>query len=151
MTTPASYVYVTYVRATPEQVWQALTDADLTASYWGHRNESDWEVGSRWDHVRSDGSGVSDAGGTVLESDPPRRLVTTWGPPDAPAEALSRVTFEIEPDGEIVRLTVTHRDLPTDQDRRDVSHGWPAVLANLKTLLETGHPLPREPWLKSAR
>jgi hypothetical protein len=61
------------------------------------------------------------------------------------------VTFEIEPDGEIVRLTVTHQGLPTEQDRRDVSHGWPAVLANLKTLLETGHPLPREPWLKPAR
>lgn len=151
MTVP-DYVYVTYIESTPEAVWEALTDADVTASYWGHRNESDWEVGSRWDHVRIDGSGISDCTGFVLESDPPRRLVTSWMPPgDERPETASRVTFEIEPDGEIVRLTVTHRDLPTDQDRRDVSHGWPAVLANLKTLLETGHPLPREPWLKPAR
>jgi uncharacterized protein YndB with AHSA1/START domain/DNA-binding transcriptional ArsR family regulator len=151
MTAP-DYVYVTYIESTPERVWEALTDADLTASYWGHRNESDWQVGSRWDHVRIDGSGISDVGGFVLESDPPRRLVTSWMPPDDERpEIASRVTFEIEPDGEIVRLTVTHQDLPTEQDRRDVSHGWPAVLANLKTLLETGHPLPREPWLKPAR
>jgi uncharacterized protein YndB with AHSA1/START domain/DNA-binding transcriptional ArsR family regulator len=151
MTAP-DYVYVTYIESTPERVWEALTDPDITASYWGHRNESEWEVGSRWDHVRIDGSGISDVGGTVLESDPPRRLVTSWAPPDDdPPQTTSRVTFEIEPDGEIVRLTVTHQDLPTDQDRRDVSHGWPAVLANLKTLLETGHPLPREPWVKPAR
>jgi uncharacterized protein YndB with AHSA1/START domain/DNA-binding transcriptional ArsR family regulator len=150
--TVPDYVYVTYIESTPERVWEALTDADVTASFWGHRNESDWEVGSRWDHVRVDGSGISDVGGFVLERDPPRRLVTSWMPPgDERPEATSRVTFEIEPDGEIVRLTVTHQDLPTEQDRRDVSHGWPAVLANLKTLLETGHPLPREPWLKPAR
>jgi uncharacterized protein YndB with AHSA1/START domain/DNA-binding transcriptional ArsR family regulator len=137
-----TFVYVTYIESTPERVWTALTDADLTASYWGHANVSDWQVGSRWEHVRTDGSGIADVAGTVVESDPPRRLVTTWDGEDD----SSRVTFEIEPYHEIVRLTVTHENLAHEQDRADVASGWPAVLANLKTLLETGQVLSREPW-----
>src|SRR5215218_4830192 len=66
-----SYVYVTYIHASPEQVWHALTDADLTAEYWGHRNVSDWQPGSSWQHVRTDGSEVSDIDGEVLEADRP--------------------------------------------------------------------------------
>jgi uncharacterized protein YndB with AHSA1/START domain len=79
-----------------------------------------------------------------LESRPPYRLVTTWAPP-AGGEA-SQVTFEIERYEEIVRLRVTHENLASEQDRADVASGWPAVLSNMKTLLETGHTLPRKPW-----
>jgi uncharacterized protein YndB with AHSA1/START domain len=146
MTNRPSTVYVLYIEATAERVWEALTDADLTARYWGHSNVSDWEVGSRWSHQRIDGSLIDDVVGVVLESDPPRRLVTTWGDPaDHEAEA-SRVTFELEPHGQIVRLTVTHAELPGEDDRKIAAHGWAAVLSNLKSLLETGHTLPQQPW-----
>lgn len=134
-----TFVYVTYIQSTPERVWHALTDADLTAEYWGHSNVSDWQEGSAWEHRHTDGSGIADVVGTVLESVPPKRLVMTFGEP-------SRVTFEIEPHSEIVRLTVTHEDLATQEDYEAVSAGWPAVMANLKSLLETGHVLPQAPW-----
>ena len=136
-----TYVYVTYIEATPEVVWHALTDADLTAAYWGHSNVSDWRVGSTWEHRRVDGSGVADVVGTVLVSDPPRRLVMTFG-----GEDPSEVTFDLVPHGGIVRLTVTHEKLLDPTDRAAVAHGWPAVMANLKSLLETGHVLPQAPW-----
>jgi uncharacterized protein YndB with AHSA1/START domain/DNA-binding transcriptional ArsR family regulator len=142
-----SFVYVTYIESTPELVWEALTDADVTASYWGHRNESDWEAGSGWAHVRTDGSGVADVVGEVVESTPPTRLVTTWASPDDPRpETTSRVTFAIAPYGGIVRLTVTHEDLADEAEARQAAGGWAAVLSNLKSLLETGHPLPLAPW-----
>ena len=81
-------------------------------------------------------------------SEPPTRLVTTWSAPDAqPGDEPSRVTFDIEPHGEIVRLTVTHEDLKDENERDEAASGWAAVLSNLKSLLETGSPLPREPWL----
>jgi uncharacterized protein YndB with AHSA1/START domain/DNA-binding transcriptional ArsR family regulator len=140
-----TYVYVTYIRAGAEQVWEALTSAELTARYWGHANVSDWEPGSRWEHRRTDGSGVADVVGQVLAAEPPARLVITFdaAEPDAPA---SVVTFLVEPYQDIVRLTVTHENLPDPKALRDVSHGWPAVLANLKSLLETGEVLPQQPW-----
>lgn len=149
-----SFVYVVYIESTPEQVWHALTDADLTARYWGHSNVSDgWRPGSGWEHRRTDGSGIADVVGLVLVSDPPRRLVTTWGLPpgsdsdgDPDLAAASRVTFEIEPYGGIVRLTVTHQGLRSDSEFETAAHGWAAVLSNLKSLLETGHPLPQAPW-----
>jgi len=142
-----TFVYVTYIKATPERVWQALTDPELTAAYWGHRNVSPgWQTGDRWDHVRTDGSGQTDGGGTVEESAPPRRLVLSWNPPDGRAAGTSRVAFDIEPWEGIVRLTVTHTDLPDAAMRADVASGWAGVLSNLKSLLETGHVLPRAPW-----
>ena len=142
-----SYVYVTYIESSPERVWEALTDPDLTAQYWGHSNISDWREGSRWEHRRVDGSDIADVIGTVLESLPPRRLMMTFDAPgEAPPDGPSRVTFDIEPYHEIVRLTVTHENL-ADTDALDaVSAGWPAVCANLKSMLETGHVLPRAPW-----
>jgi len=147
MTDRPDYVYVTYIESTPERVWEALTDADLTAAYWGHSNVSDWEPGSPWEHRRTDGSGIADVTGTVLESVPPRRLTMAWDAPDAPSpKGPSRVTFEIEAYHEIVRLTVTHDNLADDRSLEAISAGWPAVLANLKSLLETGHVLPRAPW-----
>lgn len=152
MTDKPTFVYVTYIESTPEKVWDALTDADLTAAYWGHSNVSDWRPGSRWEHVRTDGSGIADVVGTVVESERPTRLVTTWAAPDEEGQEdrRSRVTFDIRQHAEIVRLTVTHEDLADESERADVSSGWPAVLSNLKSLLETGHVLPQEPWLMPA-
>jgi uncharacterized protein YndB with AHSA1/START domain/DNA-binding transcriptional ArsR family regulator len=145
MTDP-SFVYVTYIAADPERVWDALTDPELTAAYWGHRNESaGWRAGDRWDHVRADGSGETDGGGTVEDSDRPRRLVLSWGPAAGRPGGTSRVAFDIEPGEGMVRLTVTHTDLG-EAERAGVEAGWAAVLSNLKSLLETGHVLPRPPW-----
>jgi len=145
-TSRPSYVYVTYIRASPEQVWRALTDADLTARYWGHANVSDWQPGSSWEHRRTDASGHVDLVGRVLETEPPTRLVITFGESaDAPGDA-SIVTFLIEPHHDIIRLTVTHENLADQTALQEISHGWPAVLANLKSLLETGEVLPCAPW-----
>jgi uncharacterized protein YndB with AHSA1/START domain/DNA-binding transcriptional ArsR family regulator len=142
-----TYVYVTYIESSPERVWDALTNPDLTAQFWGHSNVSDWHAGSAWEHRRVDGSGIADVVGTVLESQPPRRLAITFDAPGAqPPEGPSRVTFDIEPYHEIVRLTVTHENLADDAALEAISAGWPAVFANLKSLLETGHVLPRAPW-----
>jgi uncharacterized protein YndB with AHSA1/START domain/DNA-binding transcriptional ArsR family regulator len=147
MTDRPTFVYVTYIAASAERVWEALTDADLTASYWGHRNESDWQPGSRWQHVRTDGSGIADVVGTVLEARAPERLVLTFpGSDEQQAGTPSRVTFTVEQHQDIVRLTVTHEDIPTEGDREAAAAGWPAVLANLKSLLETGRVLPQAPW-----
>lgn len=142
-----AYVYVTYIESTPERVWDALTDPAMTAAYWGHSNVSDWQEGSRWEHVRTDGSGIADVIGTVLETVPPKLLSLTFDTPgDVPPGGHSKVTFEIEPYQDIVRLTVTHENLPDEEAKRSVSLGWPAVVANLKSLLETGHVLPQAPW-----
>jgi len=152
MSTQPTFVYVTYIESTPEIVWKALTDADLTAQYWGHSNVSDWQVGSRWEHQRTDGSKIADVVGTVIESSPPKRLVSTWGLPGAEEPdttsrvTFDRVTFEIEPFGDIVRLTVTHENLADEADRDEAARGWAAVMSNLKTLIETGHVLPQQPW-----
>ncbi len=142
-----TFVYVIYIHSTPERVWEALTDADLTAEYWGHSNVSDWQVGSSWEHQRIDGTAVADVVGTVVESAPPTRLVTTWAAPDAaPTTEPSQVTFDIEPYGDIVRLTVTHENLADEAERAGAAAGWAAVLSNLKSLIETGHALPQAPW-----
>ena len=135
------FVYVTYIETTAEKLWHALTDSDFHERYWfGHRAISDWKVGSTY---RFDKQGKPSVEGKVLESDPPRRLVTSWAPPsepDNPAKT-SRVAIDIEDLNGKVRLTVTHTDLDA-QGLKDVSGGWPAVLSNLKTLLETGRTLP---------
>ncbi|MEW1863692.1 metalloregulator ArsR/SmtB family transcription factor [Streptomyces sp. NBC_00669] len=151
-TTVPTYVYVTYIRASAEHVWRALTDADLTARYWGHANVSDWQPGSPWEHRRTDGSGAVDVVGKVIEAEPPTRLVITFEDlPDArTTREPSVVTFLVEPHEDIVRLTVTHENLPDEDMRKGISQGWPAVLANLKSLLETGDVLPQAPWEMSS-
>src|ERR1700744_2970459 len=129
-----SYVYVTYIAATPERVWNALIDPELTKDYWGRpRNVSDWRPGSTWRHENYDDSSIA-VQGQVIESDRPRLLVLSWAPPGATSEAASRVTFEIEPFMNAVRLTVTHEDLDPEM-LRGISAGWPAILSSLKTLL----------------
>lgn len=149
MSVRPTFVYVIYIESTPEAVWDALTDPDLTATYWGHGNVSDWKPGSRWEHVRTDGSGIADVVGTVVESERPTRLVTTWTAPEDEGreDKRSKVTFDIRPHADIVRLTVTHEDLADEAGRADAARGWAAVLSNLKSLIETGTPLPQEPWL----
>lgn len=142
-----TYVYVTYIQASAEQVWQAITDADLTARYWGHANISDWRVGSHWEHRRVDGSDIVDVVGTVLEAEEPTRLTITFQ--DSVGEQAggpSVVRFVVEPHEGIVRLTVTHENLPNGEMLKAISRGWPAVLANLKSLLETGEVLVSAPW-----
>ena len=149
-----SFVYVTYIATTPQKVWQALVDTDVMRQYWvgpsgecARVNVSDWKPGSRWEHQRDDPTRIVDIVGKVVESNPPRRLVITWArPAEADDEAKhSRVSFDIEPhrDG-LVRLTVSHEELERDPGMlSNISGGWPMVLSNLKTLLETGRPLPR--------
>ena len=153
MTKP-SYVYVTYIATTQEKVWQALVDTEVTRQYWvdpvagcARVNVSDWKPGSRWEHRRAEDQSMVDIVGKVVESTPPRRLVYTWArPADADDESKhSRVSFDIEPYGDgLIRLTVTHAELEHDpQMLEGISGGWPKVLSNLKTLLETGRAFPR--------
>lgn len=149
-------VYVIYIATTLEKAWRAPTDTDLTrewrvdpAAGCARMNVSDWTPGSRWEHTRADGTGTVDIVGKVVERTPPRRLVFTWvRPTDAEDDAKhSRVAFDIEPYGDgLIRLTVTHDDLERDpQMLEGISGGWPKVLSNLKTFLETGRALPRSP------
>jgi len=150
------YFYVTYIASTPEKAWQALIDVDAMSQWWvdpkhgcARVNVSDWKPGSRWEHQRTDGSGIVDIVGKVVEITPPRRLVFTWARPgDADDTAKhSRVAFDIEPysDG-LIRLTVTHDELERDPEMlKGISGGWPTVLSNLKTYLETGRALPHTP------
>ena len=151
------YVYVTYIATTPEKAWHALLDIDMMRQWWvdpaagcARVNVSDWRPGSRWEHRRADDSGTVDIVGEVVESTPPRRLVFTWARPGDAEDATkhSRVAFDIEPyvDG-LVRLTVTHDDLDPAM-LASISGGWPKVLSNLKTLLETGRALPGSPATK---
>ena len=143
------FVYVIYIHATPEKIWQALIDPEMTREFWGrHRNASDWKPGSAWQHQNYDDASDISVAGTVVESDPPRRLVLTWAPPDS--TDVSRVTFEIEDFMGSAKLTVTHREL-SEEALRGISEGWPAVLSSLKSLLETGASLPmtRQHWRKA--
>jgi len=154
MTTPTAqtipdYVYITYIHATPEQVWHALTDPEVTSQFWGHAQASEWVIGSRVEHVRADGSGIADASGRVIEVEQPYRLAFSFDDPqqaDNPSFEPSVVTFEIEPYRDIVKLTLTHSQLHSTDELRAMGQGWPSVLANLKTLLETGEVLPQAPW-----
>ena len=134
-------VYVTYIRTTPEKLWAALTEPKFTQQYWfGMRSESVWTVGSPWRLVSGEGQ-VMDSG-EVVESDPPRRLVLRWRnewKPEIKAEGFSLCTMELEPQGTAVKLTITHT-IERDDSKLivSVSGGWPKVISNLKSLLETG-------------
>lgn len=137
----SSFVYVTYIRTTPQQLWQALTDEGFMKRYWfGMHCESQWTAGSSWRMVRSDGS-ICDAG-EIIESQPPRRLVIRWTHLDRPelaAEGESVCTMELEAMGPAVKLSITHTiERESSQFIGAVSGGWPMILSNLKSLLETG-------------
>ena len=134
------FVYVTYIETTPEQLWQALTDGDFTERYWfGHRIASDWTVGSTYRFTKQ---GVPHSDGKILISDPPRQLAYTFDgcSPESKRECTSRVTFDIEPSGGSVKLTVTHDNLDEGGVTYcEISGGWPMVLSCLKSLLENGN------------
>jgi DNA-binding transcriptional ArsR family regulator/uncharacterized protein YndB with AHSA1/START domain len=162
-----SFVYTTYIHSTPQLVWQGLTDPAFTTRYWRHPASggltlsSDWGKSSTYDVAFEDvGLVVSDPEQVILESDPYRRLAYTWHTVtpqwaaqhgfDAAtaaawrAEPRSKVAFDIEDAGHgVVKLTVVHDGFePGSGVLQGVSTGWPAVLASLKTLLETGAALP---------
>ena len=142
----AQFVYVTYIATTPKKLWNALIAPEMTTKYWQHVNVSDWKPGSTWEHRRADKEGPRDIVGKVIESSPPSRLILTWAFPEDEAheEKHSRVTFEIEPFRDVVRLTVTHERLePGSEMLNGITDGWPKVLSSLKSLLETAHPLPK--------
>jgi len=157
--TRPSFVYVSYIKTTPERLWQALTEPAFTERYWGMVFHSDWKTGSRY-VLAQFGLTIVDDEQVVLEAEPYRRLSYTWhtvtpewadalGLTDdargrLAAEPRSTVTFDIEPlDDEQVKLTVVHDGLEPDGLMASlISNGWPRVLSNLKTLLETGETLP---------
>ena len=142
----SQYVYVTYIRTTPQKLWDALTSPEFQKKYWFNMHqESTWKAGASWKMLFEDGR-VADAG-EILESDPPRRLVIKWRNefrPELTAEGWSRCVYEIEQDGDTVKLTITHS---IEKERAKlieaVAGGWPKILSSLKTYLETGTPLPR--------
>lgn len=152
------FVYTTYIRTTPERLWQALTDPAFTRRYWGVAFESEWKAGSAltW---RQGGITICDPAQAILESEPHRRLSYTWhtftrewakatGFSDeylakASSEHRSKVSFTIEDLGEIVKLTVIHDGFePGSAVLESISGGWPSILSSLKTMLETGEALP---------
>ena len=139
--TGSTFVYVTFIRTTPEQLWAALTNPEFTTKYWfGMHPETDWKAGSPWRLVFPDGR-VADTG-EIVEVDPPKRLVLSWRnefKPELKAEGHSRCTIDLEPIADAVKLTITHAmDRPGSKLIQAVSGGWPRILSNLKSLLETG-------------
>jgi Uncharacterized conserved protein len=142
----SAFVYVTYIRTTPEKLWEALIEPEFTKQYWyGVTQVSEWKVGAFWSLKFEDGR-TADAG-EVLEYDPPRRLAVKWRNefrPELKEEGYSRCVIEVEPLGDAVKLTVTHTiEREGSKFIAAVSGGWPAILSSLKSLLETGEPLPK--------
>ncbi|MFE5592669.1 SRPBCC family protein [Streptomyces sp. NPDC056549] len=156
-----TFVYTTYIRTTPDELWQALTEPELTRRYWGVSFETTWTPGASmvWDE---NGRRTVDPDQVVLEARPGRLLSYTWHTftkdwADAvrleqeayellTREPRSRVTFVIEPSGDTVRLTVTHGGLePGGIIKGLIGEGWPALISSLKSLLETGEELPEPP------
>ncbi len=138
------FVYVTYIRTTPEKLWKALIDPEFTRQFWSETwQECEWKPGSPWRLMIPDGR-VADSG-EVLEIEPQKRLVLQWRnefKPELREEGYSRMTYEIEKKGESVKLTVIHEmERPGSKFIDAVSGGWPMILASLKSLLETGESL----------
>jgi uncharacterized protein YndB with AHSA1/START domain len=141
MTNASTFVYVTFIRTTPEKLWSAITTPDFMKQYWfGMHFETDWKKGSPWQLVFPDGR-VAD-GGEIVEFDPPRRLVLKWRnewKPEFKAEGYARCTMELEAVDGAVKLSITHvMDRADSKFIQAVSGGWPRILSNLKSLLETG-------------
>ena len=139
-----TFVYVTYIRTTADKLWDALIKPEFTRQYWAETVQyCDWKVGSPWRIMIPDGR-VADAG-EIVEIDRPNRLVLTWRnefKPELKAEGFSRLTYELEQQGDMVKLTLTHEAPKQESKFLDaVSSGWPAILSSLKSLLETGESL----------
>lgn len=138
------FIYVTYIRTTPEKVFEAIVKPEIAARYWGHENVSDWKVGSDWQHIRANETRQVQLVGKVIEVDPPKRLVISWSNESEKhlPEKTSRVTFELVPFEDMVQLTVTHSELEKGGGMAaGISKGWPRVLSSLKSYLETGEPI----------
>jgi uncharacterized protein YndB with AHSA1/START domain len=144
------FVYVTYIRTTPEKLWSALTDdVEFMKQYWfGVHCESRWTARSPWKMVSPDGE-ILDAG-EIVEAERPRRLVIRWQhqkKPDLKAEGESLCTMELEPSGPAVKLSITHTiDREPSKFIEAVSGGWPKIISNLKSLLETGSAVLSDPY-----
>jgi len=137
----STFVYVTFIGTTPEKLWSALTDREFTKQYWfGMHQETDWKAGSSWRLVFPDGR-IADTG-EIAEIDPPKRLVLKWRNEfraELKSEGYSQCTMGLEPTDGAVKLTITHvMDRPRSKCIKAVSDGWPRILSNLKSLLETG-------------
>jgi len=135
------FVYVIFIRTTPEALWSALTTADFMKQYWfGMHIETDWKAGSSWRLMFPDGR-VADVG-EIVELDRPRRLVLKWRNefrPELKSEGYASCTIALEPTDGAVKLTITHAiDRADSKLIEAVSGGWPRILSNLKSLLETG-------------
>ena len=152
MSEKPKFVYVIYIAASPDKVFEALTKSDITEQYWfGFRVAATGPAGSIL-KARSPGGEDFDKG-IILESDPPRRLAYTWHPQydDVKHERPSRVTFDIEPFRGQVRLTIVHDDFePGSKVFESISQGWPAVLSSLKSFLENGRVSDRS-WFYEAK
>jgi uncharacterized protein YndB with AHSA1/START domain len=140
----STFIYVIFIRTTPERLWSALTDADTMKQYWfGMHQETDWQAGSSWQMVFPDGR-VADTG-EIVEIDPPRRLVFKWRNefrPELKAEGYASCTYELEQMDGAVKLTITHAmERAESKFIGAVAGGWPRILSNLKSLLETGEPV----------
>jgi uncharacterized protein YndB with AHSA1/START domain len=145
----STFVYVTYIRTTPEKLWAALTDMEFMKQYWfGNHCESQWTAGSPWKLVS--GEGVTLDAGEIVEAAPLRRLVIRWrhrSKPELVAEGESLCTMEMEASGGAIKLSITHTiDRDPSKLIAAVSAGWPKVLSNLKSLLETGSAVLNEPY-----
>ncbi|MBL8549394.1 MAG: SRPBCC family protein [Hyphomonadaceae bacterium] len=138
------FVYVIYIRTTPEKLWDALTNPEFTRQTWGGTHqESDWTEGAAWTLMFADGRAADS--GEILEIDRPRKLVLSWRNefrPELRAEGHARCTYEIETIDGGVKFTVTHESDKDDSELiKAVSNGWPAILSSVKSLLETGDSL----------
>lgn len=142
--TDSRFVYVTYIAATPEKVWEALVTPEFIKAYFfGVTFDTDWQPGSPWTMRHPDGR-ITDSG-EIVELNAPHRLVLTWRSewmPEAKAEGYGRMVAEVEAAGDATKLTLTHSiDVEDSKLIAAVSGGWPRILTNLKSLLETGAPV----------
>lgn len=142
---PPDLVYVFYIRSTPQKVWDALTKSEFTTKFFfGRTVESDWTQGAPWKMLMPDGT--LDVFGEVLTSEPPKKLQLTWdmdwGDEPEPSKAAI-ITYEIEPAGEAVKLTMTQHTTSAIPRKyiQAGAQGWAIILSSLKSLLETGEPL----------
>lgn len=147
--TPPDTIYITYIRATPQQVWDALTQSAFTTQFFfGRTVESTWTKGAPWRLVMPDGK--TDVDGEVLIADPPRKLQVSWRVDwleEARKLEPAIVTYDIQPMGDVVKLTMTqHNSSPVPRKFVESGvQGWSIILSSLKSLLETGKPIVVKP------
>lgn len=150
----STFFYVTYIRTTQQKLWSALTDdAEFMKQYWfGVHCQSQWKAGSAWQLVAGDGRILDD--GEIVEAEPPRRLVIRWqhqSKPELKVEGASLCTIELEPFGTAIKLSITHT-IERDHSKliEGVSGGWPKIISNLKSLLESGSTVLQEAYPAAA-